>query len=109
MNVTIRPQPQDEMQARNAQPQEEMQARAARPWWKEPYVWMVIAGPLSAVVACAITAVYIFQGPDRVISEEQYREGLAIRQQVQTAAPAMQPALLGRNHSATGGPAHVKP
>ena len=26
-----------------------------RPWWKEPYVWMVIAGPVSAVLACAVT------------------------------------------------------
>ena len=49
----------------------------SRPWWKEPYVWMVIAGPASAVVACAITAVYIWQGPDAVVSKNYYREGLA--------------------------------
>ncbi len=81
----------------------------ARPWWKEPYVWMVIGGPLSAVVACAITAVYIFQGPDRVVSEEQYREFVQIRRELQTAPPALQPAVVGRNHSATVGPVHAKP
>lgn len=80
-----------------------------RPWWREPYVWMVIAGPLSAVIACAITAVYIFQGPDRVVSEEQYREFVQIRRELQNAPSALQPAMVGRNHSATGGPAHVKP
>lgn len=84
-------------------------ASAARPWFKEPYVWMVIGGPLSAVIACAITAVYIFQGPDRVISEEQYREFVQIRRELQSAPPALQPALVGRNHSATGGAVHVKP
>ena len=35
-----------------------------RPWWKEFYVWMVIAGPVSAVLACAVSAVYILRGPD---------------------------------------------
>ena len=30
-----------------------------RPWWKEFYVWMVIAGPVSVVIACAVTAFYI--------------------------------------------------
>jgi hypothetical protein len=80
-----------------------------RPWWKEPYVWMVIAGPVSAVLACAVTAVYILQGPDAVVSENYYREGLEISKQVQTAKPAMQPALTGRNHSATGGKTDAKP
>ncbi len=75
----------------------------ARPWWKEPYVWMVISGPLSAVVACAITAVYILKGPDAVVPEHQYREGLQIKRQVESATPPLQPAQMGRNHSATGG------
>jgi uncharacterized protein len=74
-----------------------------RPWWKEPYVWMVIAGPVSAVVACAITAFYIFQEPDAVVSEDRYSAGVAIKNQVNSAKPPMQPAQIGRNHSATGG------
>jgi uncharacterized protein len=75
----------------------------ARPWWKEPYVWMVIAGPASAVFACAVTAVYILRGPDALVSEDYYREGLELSKQLATARPAMEPALTGRNHSATGG------
>ncbi len=82
---------------------------AARPWWKEPYVWMVISGPLSAVLACAVTAVYILQGPDAVVSENAYREGIEMGQQVQAARPPMQPAQTGRNHSATGGKINAKP
>ena len=80
-----------------------------RPWWKEPYVWMVIAGPLSAVIACAITAVYILRGPDAVVSEDYYREGIALGQEVQKAQPPMQPAQMGRNHSVTGGRLHASP
>ena len=84
-------------------------APAARPWWKEPYVWLVIAGPLSAVIAFIVTAVYIMQGPDALVSEDYYREGIEIGKQLQTAAPPMQPALTGRNHSATGGKTLEKP
>ena len=80
-----------------------------RPWYKEFYVWMVIAGPVSVVLACAVTAVYILQGPDAVVSENYYKEGLALAKEVTAAQPAMQPAKTGRNHSATGGSIYAKP
>jgi hypothetical protein len=81
----------------------------ARPWWKEAYVWMVIAGPLSAVVACAVTAVYIFQGPDRLVSDERFPQAQDMRQEIEQAGNPLQPAQVGRNHSATGGPKHAQP
>lgn len=74
-----------------------------RPWWKEFYVWMVIAGPVSAVLACAVSAIYILRGPDALVSDDYYREGIALGKQVKAAQPPMQPAQTGRNHSATGG------
>ena len=80
-----------------------------RPWFKEFYVWMVISGPVSVVLACAVTAFYILQGPDAVVSETYYKEGLALAKEVAVAETAMQPAKTGRNHSATGGQNHVKP
>ena len=80
-----------------------------RPWWKEPYVWMVIAGPVSAVFACAVTAVYILQGPDAVVSEKAYQEGMDMSRQIHAARPPMQPAHTGRNHSATGGKKDAQP
>ena len=80
-----------------------------RPWWKEPYVWMVISGPVGVVIACAITAVFILQGPDAVVSEDYYREGIALGKEVSTARPPMQPAQVGRNHSATGGKTNEQP
>ena len=80
-----------------------------RPWYQEFYVWMVIAGPVSAVLACAVTAIFILQGPDAVVSKNYYSEGLALAKEVAAAPPAMQPAKTGRNHSATGGAGHAKP
>ena len=80
-----------------------------RPWYKEFYVWMVISGPVSVVLACAVTAFFILRGPDAVVSEDYYKEGLALAKEVGAAKPAMQPANTGRNHSATGGQNRAKP
>jgi hypothetical protein len=85
------------------------QTQTAPPWWKEPYVWMVISGPLSAVVACLITAVYILQGPDALVADDQFVQGRHIAQELKSAAPAMQPAHTARNHSATGAQSNAKP
>jgi uncharacterized protein len=82
--------------------------RAPAPWWKEPYVWMVISGPLSAVIACIVTGIYIMQGPDAVVAESAYPAGREISKKLENASPSMQPARSGRNHSATQGVAHEK-
>ena len=42
------------MSIANAPDQPITRELAARPWWKEFYVWMVIAGPVSVVIACAV-------------------------------------------------------
>ena len=78
-----------------------------RSWWKEPYLWLVLGLPLSAVLACVVTAVFILRGPDRVVMEDRLARTIA--QEISRAEPASQPALVGRNHSATGGAQHVRP
>jgi hypothetical protein len=85
------------------------QTQTAPPWWKEPYVWMVISGPLSAVVACLITAVYILKGPDALVADDQFVQGRHIAQALKSAVPAMVPANTARNHSATGVKSNAKP
>jgi hypothetical protein len=85
------------------------QTQTAPTWWKEPYVWMVISGPMSAVVACLITAVYILKGPDALVADDQFVQGRHIAQALKSAAPPMQPAHTARNHSATGVKSYAKP
>ncbi len=70
---------------------------------------MVISGPLSAVVACIVTAFYIMRGPDAVVPEDRYPASIEINNQLKIAQPPMQPAQIGRNHSATGGKNNVQP
>ncbi len=75
----------------------------ARPWWREPYLWLVLSGPIAVIFACAVTWVYIAQRPDQLIAADYYRQGIEINKTIENAAPPLQPALTGRNHSATGG------
>lgn len=69
-------------------------AEPRRPWWREPMVWLVIAGPLAVVVAGVVTAAIAVQGADPVLPT-----GMS------SARPdAMTPAVQARNHAATAQP-----
>jgi hypothetical protein len=80
-----------------------MKPNTDTPWWREPYLWLVISGPLSVIVACAITYAFIISQPDPLSTKDYYRKGIEINKTLEQAQAQMQPALTGRNHSATGG------
>lgn len=66
---------------------------AAVPWWRVPMVWLVIAGPTLVVVAGVVTTVLAVSGADVEVRSTKVRAG----------APALAPAMQGRNHAATAG------
>ena len=51
-----------------------------RPWYREPFVWLLIALPLSAVIASISTAIIAVKGADSLVADNYYRRGLAINQ-----------------------------
>lgn len=59
-----------------------------RPWWREPYVWLVISGPLAVVVAGIATLVIAVKNPDPVLQDR-------------ATGSAQVSAQKGRNHAAT--------
>ena len=60
------------------------------PWWRVTMVWLVIAGPASVVLACLVTAVFVWHGADRPLPTSAPAE-----------AEAMSPATQARNHVVT--------
>jgi uncharacterized protein len=61
--------------------------RAARPWHREPWPWLLAAGPLIVIVASMSTAWIAVKSNDGVVAEDYYTRGLAInRDQKQIAA-----------------------
>ncbi len=49
-----------------------------------PFIWpgILIALPMSVVVASAITAVFIFRHPEGIVAEDYYKQGKAINAQL---------------------------
>lgn len=68
-----------------------------RPWWRYGMVWMVVGGPAIVVVAGIATAVIAFRGADPVVTGSSVS-----RAQGQNQPIGLQPAMVGRNHAATG-------
>src|SRR5512139_3898062 len=51
-----------------------------RPWYREPWPWILMAGPAAVVVAGAVTAWIAFDGADGLVADDYYKRGLAINQ-----------------------------
>lgn len=47
-------------------------------WYKNPYVWLVICFPLSAVIAGLITIRLAVVSDDGLVSDDYYKEGMQI-------------------------------
>lgn len=52
----------------------------AAPWYREPWPWILIALPLSAVIAGIATLMIAIKHEDGLVAEDYYKQGLAINQ-----------------------------
>ena len=50
----------------------------AAPWYREPFVWLLIALPLTAVVASFVTLGLAITSDDGVVEDDYYRRGKEI-------------------------------
>lgn len=78
--------------------QVDRQSAAPRPWWRHGLVWMVVGGPAVVIVAGIVTAVIAFRGADPVVGSGA-EDGPATTSR---RSLDLQPAMVGRNHAATG-------
>ena len=49
-----------------------------RKWYREPYVWLLICLPLSAVIGGMITIWYAVESNDGLVVDDYYKRGLQI-------------------------------
>lgn len=49
-----------------------------RPWYREPWTWIVVAPPATAVVAGLATIWIAASGADGLVAEDYYKQGLAL-------------------------------
>lgn len=60
----------------------------SKPWWREPWPWILMAGPAIAIVACIITIVLAFQNTgNQVIDDGGVKRGLVVSKPIQATEP----------------------
>lgn len=57
-------------------------------WWREPMVWLIIALPVTAVVASLVTWWIAARGADPLVAEDYYKQGMAIHQTLERESRA---------------------
>jgi len=53
---------------------------ASRPWYREPWPWLLMAGPAIVVVAGFITLYYAITSFDGLVADDYYKRGLTVNQ-----------------------------
>lgn len=60
----------------------------AHPWYKERWPWLLMVPPAAAVVAGVYTLALAMRSWDGLVSDDYYKEGLAIQQRIDRTAKA---------------------
>lgn len=51
--------------------------RSPQPWYREPWPWLLMAGPFIVIVAGIVTAWLAISSSDGLVAEDYYKKGLA--------------------------------
>jgi len=54
----------------------------AKPWYREPWPWLLMAGPATVVVAGAVTVWLAIVSADGLVADDYYKRGLAINREI---------------------------
>ena len=66
------------------------------PWYREPWPWLLMAGPVIVVVASLFTAWLAVVHEDGLVADDYYKEGLAINKEIQRESEAVALGLHAR-------------
>src|SRR5436309_3188288 len=82
--------------------------RHPHPWYREPWPWLLAAGPLIVVVASLWSAWIAVKTNDGVVAEDYYKRGLAINQELKHVAANAQLRLGATVRVAANGEIRVR-
>jgi len=75
----------------------------SKPWYKYFWPWVLIALPSTVVIASIITIVLAVRSSDGVVSDDYYKDGVAINQTFERDARAAERGLAAVVELASGG------
>lgn len=59
-------------------------------WYKEPWMLLVVGGPVIVAIAAIITGYIAWQGEDKVIAKDYYKQGININKDIFRDAKAIE-------------------
>lgn len=71
-----------------------MPATVPRPWYREPWPWILAAGPFIVVIAAFFTAWLAVKSNDGLVTDDYYRKGLAVNQTIARSEEAAKMGLV---------------
>ena len=72
-----------------------MQTVSNIPWYREPWPWLLMIAPASAIAAGAVTLALAVGSFDGLVAEDYYKQGLAVNQRLARAQSAQSMGLTG--------------
>ena len=60
-----------------------------QPWYREPWPWILMAGPAAVIVAGAVTIWLAVSSSDGLVADDYYKRGLAINQELRRDQAAL--------------------
>ena len=71
------------------------QTQDSKPWWREPWPWILMAGPALAIIGCIITIVLALDGYSaETVNHDGVKRGLVV-----TKVPAADAASIPESDS----------
>ncbi|MFM9884210.1 MAG: FixH family protein [Burkholderiales bacterium] len=81
---------------------------AENPWYREPWPWIIAAGPIVVVIAGVITTTIAYSTADGLVADDYYKRGLTINRELARDQRADQLGLTARmRHDPTSRRVHV--
>ena len=69
---------------------------AGRPWYREPWPWILMSGPLAVIVAGAFTTWIAFATADGLVAEDYYKQGLGVNRLLAREANAARQGIVAQ-------------
>lgn len=74
----------------------------AQPWYREPWPWILMAGPAVVVVAGLVTAWLAVRSNDGLVVDDYYKQGLGINRTLGRSDAAARLGITAEIHLADG-------
>ncbi len=67
-----------------------------QPWYREPWPWILMAGPVAVIIAGVITTWIAFATFDGLVAEDYYKQGLGVNRLLEREASAARLGVVAR-------------